>query len=253
MVVKSALVTGASSGIGAQTVRELCADGWVVYAVARREQRLAALATETGCIPLPCDLRDEASVQQLAEQIRAGASVQRPAPNTIIINAGGALGADSVADGKTEDWRGMFERNTMTALNTTQAFLPYLRKYGGTLLFLTSTAAVGTYPGGAGYSAAKHAEAMIARTLRLELIGEPVRVMELCPGLVQTEEFSLVRLGNQAKADAVYAGVENPLTATDVAKTITWMVSQPEHVNLDQIIIRPVAQVSHTQVARKLD
>ena len=145
----------------------------------------------------------------------------------------------------------MFERNVLTALHCSRAFLPGMRERGGDLVFLTSTAAHDTYPGGGGYVAAKHAERIIANTLRQELVGEPVRVIEIAPGMVRTEEFSLNRLGSQEAADRVYEGVAAPLVAEDVAEAIVWTLERPSHVNIDSMIVRPVAQATNTLVARK--
>ena len=147
----------------------------------------------------------------------------------------------------------MFDRNVLTALHCTRAFLPAMRKRGGDLVFLTSTAAHDTYPGGGGYVAAKHAERVIANTLRQELVGEPVRVIEIAPGMVRTEEFSLNRLGSREAADRVYAGVAEPLVADDVAEAIVWALERPRHVNIDSMIVRPVAQATNTVVARSAD
>ena len=219
--VRRALVTGASTGIGAATVRLLRSHGWDVVATARRVERLAAQVLADG----PVD--------------------------AVVNNAGGALGLDPVADGDPAEWLTMYERNALAALRVTRAFLPGLRERGGDVVFLTSTAAHGTYPGGAGYVAAKHAERVIANTLRLELVGEPVRIIEIAPGMVATEEFSLNRFhGDRAAADAVYAGVEAPLTAADVAECIVWALERPAHVNIDSLIVRPRAQASNTVVAR---
>lgn len=145
----------------------------------------------------------------------------------------------------------MYEKNVIATLRLTQEALPELRD-GGDVVLVTSTAAHGTYPGGAGYTAAKHAERMIANTMRLELVGEPIRIMEIAPGMVHTEEFSLNRYGgDQAKADAVYAGVKDPLTGDDIAEAIMWSLELPAHMNIDSMIIRPVAQASNTVVARE--
>ena len=145
----------------------------------------------------------------------------------------------------------MYERNVMTALHCTRAFLPAMRERGGDLLFLTSTAGHDTYPGGGGYVAAKHAERIIANTLRQELVGEPVRIIEIAPGMVKTPEFSLNRLGSAEAAEKVYEGVAAPLVAEDVADAIVWALTRPSHVNIDSLIIRPVAQATNTLVARK--
>lgn len=243
-----AVVTGASSGIGAATVRRLRALGWDTVAVARREERLAALAAETGTSYVVADLTVPDDVARLASEVAAGGAV-----HALVNNAGGALGTDTVAGADLARWRQMYETNVLGTLAVTQALLPALRESGrGDVVVLTSTAGHGTYPGGAGYVAAKHAERIIADTLRLELVGEPVRVIEIAPGMVRTDEFSLNRFdGDQAKADAVYAGVDEPLTADDVADAIAWTLTRPHHVNIDHLMIRPRAQVSNTQVARR--
>jgi NADP-dependent 3-hydroxy acid dehydrogenase YdfG len=242
-----AVVTGASSGIGAATVRRLRAEGWDVVAVARRQDRLLALAEETGAVPVVADLTSDDDVARLADTVTSGGPV-----HALVNNAGGALGTDPVEGGSLDDWRTMYDVNVLGTLRVTQALLPALRATGrGDVLVLTSTAAHGTYPGGAGYVAAKHAERQIATTLRLELVGQPVRVIEIAPGMVHTEEFSLTRFGgDQARADAVYAGVDAPLVADDVADAIAWALTRPHHVNVDLMVIRPRAQASNTLVAR---
>ncbi|WP_188037523.1 SDR family oxidoreductase [Actinotalea sp. JY-7885] len=242
-----AVVTGASSGIGAATVRRLRAEGWDVVAVARRGDRLAALAAETGATALAADVTSDDDVARLVAEVTAAGPV-----HAVVNNAGGALGTDPVESGSIADWSAMYEVNVLGTLRVTQGFLPALRASGrGDVLVLTSTAAHGTYPGGGGYVAAKHAERQIATTLRLELVGEPVRVIEIAPGMVHTEEFSLTRFrGDRAAADAVYAGVDEPLVADDVADAIVWTLTRPHHVNVDTLVIRPRAQVSNTQVAR---
>ena len=240
------LVTGASTGIGAATVRRATAAGWRVLASARRRERLAALAEETGCEYLVADLTSDEDVEALA------ARAEELGVTALVNNAGGALGTDRVEDGKIDEWRTMFERNVLGTLRLTQKIIPILRAAGGgDILTLTSTAAHDTYPGGAGYTAAKHAERMIPNTLRLELVGEPIRIIEIAPGMVRTEEFSLNRFhGDQEKADAVYAGVDRPLLAEDVAEIIMYTLELPAHVNVDSLILRPVAQASNTVVAR---
>ncbi|PVU81891.1 oxidoreductase [Cellulomonas sp. WB94] len=243
-----AVVTGASSGIGAATVRRLRADGWAVVAVARRADRLAALAAETGAEAIVADLTSDDDVARLAREVVAGGPV-----HALVNNAGGAFGQDPVATGSLDQWRQMYEINVLGTLRVTQALLPALRASGrGDVLVLSSTAAHDTYPGGGGYVAAKHAERQIATTLRLELVGEPVRVLEIAPGMVRTDEFSVTRFGgDQARADAVYEGVVGgPLVAEDVADAIAWVLSRPHHVNVDLLVIRPRAQVSNTMVAR---
>lgn len=243
---KYAVVTGASSGIGEATVRTWCARGWRVLAVARREDRLAKLAAETGAEPLVCDITCEGDVARLVSAINGWGGL-----DVLVNNAGGARGLDPVESGSIEQWQWMYEANVIGTLRVTQALLPTLRQgSGGDIVVVTSTAAHGTYEGGAGYVAAKHAERIIANNLRLELNGEPIRVIEIAPGMVQTEEFSLNRLGSRNEADDVYAGVDHPLTADDIAEALTWTVTRPAHVNIDSLIIRPVAQASNTKVAR---
>ncbi|PZR55336.1 oxidoreductase [Xylanimonas oleitrophica] len=240
-----ALVTGASSGIGAATVRRLRAEGWDVVASARREDRLRALAEETGATAVVADQTDHASIERLRDTVLADGPL-----HLLVNNAGNAFGLEPVETGDLDRWRAMYELNVLGTLRVTQAFLPALRESGrGDIVTITSTAAHGTYPGGAGYTASKHAERMIVNTLRLELAGEPVRVIEIAPGAVETE-FSLVRFdGDAEKAAAVYAGYE-PLVADDVADAVVWAATRPHHVNVDSLIIRPRAQVSNTQTAR---
>ena len=245
---RRAVVTGASTGIGEATARLLVDHGWEVVAVARRRERLKALADQIGCEYWAADLTDEAQVEGMVSHVLEGGPV-----DALVNNAGGAIGVDHVAQADAGRWSAMFDRNVLTALHCTRAFLPAMRKRGGDLVFLTSTAAHDTYPGGGGYVAAKHAERVIANTLRQELVGEPVRVIEIAPGMVRTEEFSLNRLGSREAADRVYAGVAEPLVADDVAEAIVWALERPRHVNIDSMIVRPVAQATNTVVARSAD
>lgn len=242
-----AVVTGASSGIGAATVRRLRAQGWDVLGVARRADRLAALAAECGADVVAADLTSADDVARLAEHVRALGGAR-----SVVNVAGGAIGVDPVERGAVEDWARMYDVNVLATLRVTQALLPVLRAGGGgDVVVVTSTAAHGTYPGGGGYAAAKHAERQIATTLRLELVGEPIRVVEIAPGMVRTEEFSLNRLhGDRAAADAVYRGVAEPLVAEDVADAVAWVLTRPDHVNIDLMVMRPRAQASNTLVAR---
>lgn len=175
------------------------------------------------------------------------------AVHALVNNAGAAIGFDSVERGRVADWRAMFEVNTLGALRLTQALLPALRAGGrGDLLFMTSTAALASYGGGGGYAAAKHAEGALARTLRLELVGEPIRVIEIAPGMVRTDEFTVNRArGDAAKAESIYAGVREPLTAQDVAECVRWALTLPHHVNIDQLVVRPRAQAAQYLVARE--
>jgi len=240
-----AVVTGASSGIGAATVRRLRAGGWSVLAVARREDRLRALADETGCEYCVADVTKTEDVDTLVE--RAGAV------HALVANAGGAFGVDPVADADPADWQAMYEVNVLGTLRVTQALLPALRASGrGDVLIMSSTAGFVAYEGGGGYVAAKHGTHAIAATLRLELAGEPVRVIEIAPGMVKTDEFSVKRYrGDAAKAEAVYAGVDEPLTADDVADAVVWTLTRPHHVNVDLMVLRPLAQAAQHKVARR--
>ncbi|PWJ53954.1 NADP-dependent 3-hydroxy acid dehydrogenase YdfG [Quadrisphaera granulorum] len=246
----TAVVTGASSGIGAATVRRLRAEGFHVLAVARRADRLEALAAETGAAVLTADLTHGDDVARLrdAVQDRFGGDL-----TALVNNAGGAFGTDTVEHGKVEDWQRMFDVNVLATLRVTQALLPALRTgRGGDVLVMSSTAARIVYEGGGGYTAAKHAEAAIAETLRLELAGDPVRVLEVAPGMVKTEEFSLNRTGgDSARADAVYAGVKEPLVAEDIADVVAWMLTRPRHVNVDLLVVRPLAQAAQHKVVRE--
>ena len=244
-ISRRVVVTGASTGIGQATARLLAQRGWRVVAVARRRERLEALATEIGCEYWAADLTDEAQVEELAAHV-----LDRGHVDALVNNAGGAIGVDPVAEADPTAWSAMFERNVLTALHCSRAFLPGMRERGGDLVFLTSTAAHDTYPGGGGYVAAKHAERVIANTLRRELVGEPVRVIEIAPGMVRTEEFSLNRLGSREAADRVYEGVAEPLVAEDIAEAIVWTLERPRHVNIDSMIVRPLAQATNTVVAR---
>ncbi|MGW2171117.1 SDR family NAD(P)-dependent oxidoreductase [Streptomyces sp. NPDC001705] len=245
-----AVVTGASSGIGAATARQLAAAGYRVVLTARRKDRIEALAEEIQAAghqatAYPLDVTDRAAVDEFATAFRT--------IGVLVNNAGGALGADPVATGDPEDWRRMYETNVLGTLNLTQALLPKLEASGdGTVVVVSSTAGFATYEGGAGYVAAKHAEHVLAETLRLEIVGRPVRVVEIAPGMVKTDEFALTRFaGDQDKASKVYQGVAAPLTADDVADTITWAITRPAHVNIDLLVVRPRAQASNTKVHRE--
>ncbi|MDO5721548.1 MAG: SDR family oxidoreductase [Actinomycetaceae bacterium] len=243
-MTKTAVVTGASSGIGWACAAALQAAGWQVVAVARRKERLAQLAAQTGCEYVAADLTKDAGIDTVTEYLD-GRAVQ-----VLVNNAGGAFGVDSIAEAVVERWQHMFEINVLATVKITRALLPAMRREGGTIVFITSTAAHDTYPGGGGYVAAKHAERVIPLTMRQELAGEPVRIVEIAPGMVHTEEFSLNRLGSQEKADAVYAGVQSPLQAADVAEAVRWCVQLPAHVNIDSMIIRPVEQATNTLTKR---
>ena len=246
-----AVVTGASSGIGAATARRLAEAGYRVVLTARREDRIEALAKEINeaggeATAYPLDVTDREAVDEFATAFKAIA--------VLVNNAGGALGADPVATGDPADWRTMYETNVIGTLNLTQALLPKLVASGeGVIVVVSSTAGHGTYEGGGGYVAAKHGAHVLAETLRLEIVGKPVRVIEIAPGMVKTDEFALTRFGgDEEKAAKVYQGVAEPLTADDVADTITWTVTRPSHVNIDLLVVRPRAQASNTKVHRDL-
>lgn len=251
MTTRRAVVTGASSGIGAATVRLFRQHGWDVLAVARRADRLEALAAETGADTLVVDVTSDADVSALAARVDelGGADV-------LVNNAGGAFGSASIEESSTDDWRAMFEVNVLGTKRVTAALLPALRRRaaaigGADVVTVTSTAGFVTYENGGGYVAAKHAEHALVGVLRLELNGEPIRVVEIAPGMVKTDEFSLVRFGGDAdKAAAVYDGVEAPLVADDVAEAIVHAVELPAHVNLDLVTVRPVAQSAQHKTAR---
>jgi len=247
-----AVVTGASSGIGAATARRLAAEGFHVVAAARRADRLAALTEQISAAggqatAVPCDVTSDGSVAELAAAATALGEV-----TVLVNNAGGAHGLDPVATGRVADWQWMFDVNVLGTLRVTQALLPALDASGaGTVVVLSSTAGLIVYEGGGGYAAAKHAQTALAETLRLELCGRPVRVIEIDPGMVRTDEFGLVRFdGDEERAAAVYAGVAEPLTAEDIADCIAWCVTRPHHVNVDRLVIRPLAQAAQHKVHR---
>lgn len=239
------MVTGASSGIGAATSRLLAAAGFRVVAAARRTDRIEALAAEIDGVAVACDVTDAASVAALAAAVG-------PQLEVLVNNAGGAFGADPVADASAADWRAMYEVNVIGLLQVTQALLPALVASGaGVVVNVGSTAGRVAYETGGGYTAAKHGTKVVTETLRLELSGQPVRVCEIAPGMVKTDEFSTVRFGGDtAKAEAVYAGVAEPLVAEDVAEAIVWMATRPAHVNIDSLVIRPLAQAAQHKVHR---
>jgi NADP-dependent 3-hydroxy acid dehydrogenase YdfG len=239
-----AVVSGASSGIGAATARRLADAGYSVVVVARRLDRLTALAGEIGGTAYELDVTDRPAVDRFA------AGLGRV--DVLFNNAGGAFGADPVATGDPADWQAMFDVNVMGSLHLTQALLPKLIASGaGTLVFMSSTAAFVAYEGGGGYVAAKHGTHALAATLRLELVAEPVRVIEIAPGMVRTDEFAVKRMrGDADKAAAVYHGVADPLTADDVADTVCWAVTRPPHVNVDLLVLRPRAQAAQHKVDR---
>lgn len=239
-----AVVTGASSGIGAASARRLASEGYRVIAAARRLDRLQELTEEIGGEAVECDVTDDASVAALAGRVGGRLDL-------LVNNAGGAVGQEPFENADLDAWRTMYETNVLGTGRVTKALLPALEAAEGTVVFVTSTAAEAAYEGGAGYNAAKSGERMLAGALRLELCGRPVRVCEISPGMVKTEEFSLVRFGgDQAAADAVYEGVPEPLVADDIADAIAWIATRPAHVNIDRLVIRPRAQAANHKVFR---
>ena len=242
---RTAVVTGASSGIGAATARALAAEGFHVICAARRTDRIEALAAEIGGKAVACDVTSADSVRGLAEAVGEELHV-------LVNNAGGAFGAASVESADPEDWRQMYDVNVIGVLHVTQALLPALRASGdGLIVNMGSTAGRIAYEGGGGYTAAKHGTQVVTETLRLELCGEPIRISEIAPGMVRTDEFGLVRFGgDREKAEAVYAGVPDPLVAEDVADAIAWIATRPSHVNIDEMVIRPRAQAAQHKVHR---
>jgi NADP-dependent 3-hydroxy acid dehydrogenase YdfG len=250
-----AIVTGASSGIGAATARRLAAEGFHVVAAARRAERLDALVKEISAsggeaTAVACDVTSDESVAGLAAAV---GELGRPV-TVLVNNAGGARGLDPVESGSIADWQWMYDVNVLGTVRVTQAFVPALAASGaGTIVVLSSTAGLIVYEGGGGYAAAKHAQTAIAETLRLELSGRPIRVVEIDPGMVRTEEFGLARFGGDTqKAEAVYAGVAEPLVAEDIADCIGWCVTRPHHVNIDRLVVRPLAQAAQHKVHRVL-
>ncbi|MET7393380.1 SDR family oxidoreductase [Dactylosporangium sp. NPDC005572] len=251
MSSRIAVVTGASSGIGLATVRRLAAGGYRVVAVARRADRLDSLADELSSVtPVVADVTSDADVARLAE---VAGGLDGPV-ELLVNNAGGAVGADQVEDADLAGWQWMYDVNVLGTVRVTKALLPLLEKSGrGTIVVLSSTAGLIVYEGGGGYAAAKHAQTAVAETLRLELNGRPVRVVEIDPGMVRTDEFALNRFGGDAdKAAAVYAGVEFPLVADDIADCIVWTATRPHHVNVDRLVVRPLAQAAQHKVHRVL-
>jgi len=238
-----AIVTGASSGIGEATARGLAKSGFDVVVGARRMDRLEKLAAEIGGRAYRLDVSDQSSVDEFAAAIDA--------VHVLINNAGGAVGLASVAEADTKQWMTMYDTNVLGLMRVTRALLPKIIASGdGHLVTIGSIAALETYPGGAGYTAAKHGALAVTQTLRQELIGKPVRVTEIDPGMVETE-FSLVRFdGDAERAKQVYAGL-TPLVAENVADAIVYVVTRPSHVNIDQLVIKPRDQVSATVAHRR--
>ncbi len=241
----TAVVTGASSGIGAATARLLAAQGYRVICAARRADRIRALAEEIDGVAIECDITSDDDVARLADAVGGSLDV-------LVNNAGGALGLEPVAEADLAAWSTMLQTNLLGTTRVTKALLPALVEARGVMVFVTSTAADSGYEGGAGYCAAKAAERAVVESLRLELYDQPVRITEICPGMVRTDEFALTRFeGDEERAAAVYRGVPDPLTAEDVADAIVWMATRPAHVNIDRLTIRPRAQAAQHKVHRE--
>ncbi|MFD7160349.1 SDR family NAD(P)-dependent oxidoreductase [Kribbella sp. NPDC059898] len=240
-----AVVTGASSGIGAASARYLAREGFEVICAARRLDRIEALAKEIDGRAVQCDVTSAEDVAALTAAV--GDELQ-----VLVNNAGGAFGLEPVAEADLDAWRRMFEVNVIAVAAVTKSLLPALIAGRGTIIVMGSTAGQVAYEGGGGYVAAKHGAKAVVDTLRLELYDQPVRVTEIAPGMVQSEGFALTRFnGDQSKADAVYAGVREPLTSDDVADIVAWIATRPAHVNIDRITVRPRAQAAQHKVHRE--
>jgi NADP-dependent 3-hydroxy acid dehydrogenase YdfG len=241
--MRTAVITGASSGIGAATARVLAAEGYRTFLGARRFERLEELAAEIGGEAHALDVTGPGSVEDFVAAVGAC--------DVLVNNAGGALGLEPIAEADEEKWLQMYESNVMGTMRMTRALLPHLIESGdGHVVAVTSIAAIEPYRGGAGYNAAKHAQRAMLRVLRQELLGQPLRVTEVAPGMVETE-FSLVRFGgDEEAARRVYEGMQ-PLRAEDVAECIRWALAQPPHVNVDEIVVRPRDQATATGVHRR--
>jgi NADP-dependent 3-hydroxy acid dehydrogenase YdfG len=244
--LRIAVVTGASAGIGEATARALAGAGFSLVVGARRADRLAALASEIGARALPLDVMNPASIAAFVKVLEA----EYGQIEILVNNAGLAAGLGPVADGDDQDWSQMLDTNVLGLLRMTRACLPLLRKAKRAhIVNLGSVAGFEVYPGGVGYTASKHAVRAISKTLRLELMGEPIRVTEVAPGLVETE-FSVVRFkGDRTRAAGPYKGIQ-PLSGADVAECILWAVTRPAHVNIDELVVRPIAQATARDVAR---
>lgn len=244
--MKIAVVTGASSGIGQATAELLAGNGFHVIAAARRIDRLKALAEKNSNIEaIQLDVTDQTSVDNLVKAIGSrGVAL-------LVNNAGGAFDSAPIEKADPAIWQKTYDVNVLGTLRVTKALLPALRANNSShIVVVTSTAGHSVYENGGSYTHAKYAELAIAQTLRLELNGEPIRVTEVAPGMVKTEEFSEVRLGSKEAAEKVYEGVAEPLTAGDIAEAIRWSVMAPSHVNVDSLVIRPVAQAANHKIHR---
>ena len=244
---RTAVVTGASSGIGAATARLLATQGFHVVCAARRAERIEALAAEIGGLAVTCDVTSDDDVARLAQAV--GGTV-----HVLVNNAGGALGLEPVAQADVALWQQMYDTNVLGTLRVTKALLPALVAAGGVgvVVNVGSIAGFLAYEGGGGYTVAKHGVHVMTETLRLELVDQPVRITLVAPGMVRTDEFSLTRFGgDRERADAVYAGVPDPLVAEDVADAIVWMATRPAHVNIDLLVVKPRVQAAPHKVHRQ--
>ena len=245
------LVSGATSGIGRATVKKLLDSGWLAIALGRRSDRLDSLKRETGCDVFAADVTSDSEIQKAKDYVMSSGGI-----SALVNNAGGAIGLDPVEEASAEDWATMFDANVLGVQRLVRAFLPLLRDSASKLgvsdiLTVSSTAAFISYEGGAGYTAAKSAVHSVISGLRLELSGEPIRVVEVAPGMVKTEEFALNRFrGDRRRVEDLYRDVENPLLAEDVAEVIRFALESPPHVNLDLISVKPVAQAAHHKLHR---
>ena len=252
MPERAAIVTGASRGIGFALAEVLGEEGHALTISARKPDTLeeaAARLSDRGfdVQPVLANLAQEEGVREVVERHRE----RYGRLDVLVNNAGGAYGSDRVDGADLDDWSQMFEVNVLGVVRVTKALLPALRATGhGLIVNIGSTAGRVAYAGGGGYTAAKHGLHALSQTLRLELNGEPVRVTEIAPGMVHTAEFALVRFGDQERADAVYADVDRPLVAADVAEAVRWVASLPEHMNVDELVLRPVAQAAQHQLHR---
>ncbi len=239
----TAVITGASSGIGAATAQHLAAAGYELILGARRMDKLQAVVEPLGAKALTLDVTDAESVDAFCAQV--------PRVNLLVNNAGGAVGVETVAEAIDEKWETMYDSNVLGTMRMVRGLLPKLEASGnGHIVNIGSIAGIEVYPGGGGYTAAKHAVKAVTETLRLELLGKPIRVTEIAPGLVETE-FSLVRFGGDAeRAKKPYLGM-TPLSADDIADAIVWAVTRPAHVNIDTLVIRPLDQATATLIHRK--
>jgi NADP-dependent 3-hydroxy acid dehydrogenase YdfG len=239
-----AVVTGASSGIGEATARRLAAEGFRIVIAARRIERLEKLAEQIDAVAVQLDVTDDASVAAFTEAV--------PECAVLVNNAGGAFGMDPVVEGDVEQWRQMYEVNVLGTLRMTKALIPAMLRFGrGHVVNITSIAGHLVYEGGGGYTAAKHAQHALTDTLRLELNGQPVRITEIAPGMVKTDEFSLIRFaGDAERAEGVYRGVAAPLVAEDIADCVAFAVTRPAHVDIDLLVVKPLAQAAPHKVHR---